>query len=164
MAPLLRWPAAEVAMVLKVAQFFALLFVALALVPAGAHLAALPGKIGLAKEPYFTVQAIYQGWALFGVAQAGAIVATAALAWFSRHETMPFMAALVACGVVVVTLVLFFGFVFPANQATQNWTVIPENWEALRAQWEYGHAVNAGLTLFAFIAAALAVVNGPPGG
>lgn len=151
-------------MALKVAQFLALFFVALALVPAGAHLAALPGKIGLAKEQYFTVQAIYQGWAVFGIAQMGAVLATAALAWLSRHAPLPFAAALVACGLVAVTLLLFFAFVFPANQATQNWTTMPDNWEALRQQWEYGHAFNAGLTLLAFIAAALSVVNGPPGG
>lgn len=49
----------------KLLQWIALLFMALTLVPAGAHLFALPNKIDLAAEPYFVVQGIYRGWALF---------------------------------------------------------------------------------------------------
>jgi len=29
---------------------------------------------------------------------------------------------------------------------------LPENWQALRRQWEYAHAVGAGLYVIAFIA------------
>ena len=36
------------------------------LVPSGAHLFELPGKIGLPRDAYFTVQGIYAGWAWFG--------------------------------------------------------------------------------------------------
>ncbi len=46
------------------------------------------------------------------------------------------------------------------NAATENWTVMPENWEALRMQWEYGHAVNAVLTFVAFVCVSLSVVVG----
>ncbi len=46
------------------AYFIAILFAALA---AMAHLLELPNKIGLSREDYFTVQAIYRGWALLGV-------------------------------------------------------------------------------------------------
>ena len=47
-------------------------------------------------------------------------------------------------------------FTQPVNAATQNWTVQPENWEALRAQWEYSHAANAAVNFLAFCCAALA--------
>lgn len=147
-------------MALEISQFFALLLVALALVPAGAHLFALPGKLGLRKEAYFTVQGIYRGWALFGFVQVGAVLATAALAWLSSDVTLAFTAAVFACVLVVLTLVLFFLFVFPTNRATQNWTVAPDNWDRLRARWEYGHAFNAGLTLIALIATIFAVMHG----
>lgn len=60
---------------------------------------------------------------------------------------------------MVATLVVFFIWTFPANQATANWTVVPENWKALRRQWEYAHATNAVLTLFALIAVTLSVVS-----
>jgi hypothetical protein len=38
--------------------------------------------------------------------------------------------------------------------------VRPENWETLRQQWEYSHAVNAGVMLLAFCAATLAALRG----
>ena len=36
---------------------------ALALVPSGAHLAALPNKMAMAQAAYFVAQQIYAGWA-----------------------------------------------------------------------------------------------------
>jgi len=29
-----------------------------------------------------------------------------------------------------------FLFTYPANQQTQDWTVLPENWESQRRHWE----------------------------
>ncbi|WP_271898369.1 hypothetical protein [Candidatus Phyllobacterium onerii] len=46
----------------KIIQFLAIVISALALIPAGAHLAALPNKIALPQADYFTVQGIYYGW------------------------------------------------------------------------------------------------------
>ena len=54
-------------MALKFVQFLALALTAIALIPAGAHLFALPNKIGLPQEQYLIVQGIYRGWALLGV-------------------------------------------------------------------------------------------------
>ena len=105
--------------------FLGLVFAALALVPAGAHLAELPNKIDLPRQEYLAVQQIYRGWARFGVVVLGALLSTGALA-----------------------------FTYPANRATQNWTVLPENWLALRAQWEYSHAASALLNLVALLALA----------
>lgn len=47
---------------------------------------------------------------------------------------------------------VFWTFTYPANVATRNWTVVPANWQALRVQWEYSHAVGAVLTLAALAA------------
>jgi hypothetical protein len=44
---------------------------------------------------------------------------------------------LLAASCTALSLVVFFAFTFPANQQTQNWTVLPENWASLRRQWEY---------------------------
>src|SRR3546814_3934559 len=59
---------------------------------------------------------------------------------------------------VTAVLAIFFAGAFPANQETQNWTVIPSDWEELRRQWESSHAINALLILIAFSALALAAV------
>src|SRR3546814_18463162 len=66
-------------MPLRVMQFLAIVFTALALVPAGAHLFELPAKISLTREDYFIVQEIYSGWALFGFVLVSAITANLVL-------------------------------------------------------------------------------------
>ena len=52
---------------------------------------------------------------------------------------------------IAATLAIFFAWTFPANQATGNWTSVPENWEQLRTQWEYSHAANAAITFLALL-------------
>lgn len=133
---------------------------ALILIPGGAHLFELPGKIGLDRDAYFTVQAIYAGWALFGIPLFAAIGANLLL-YFLERRRHPATAhwALIAASLITISLAIFFGWVFPGNQATVNWTVPPDNWETLRRNWEYGHAVNAVITTLALIATALAVVK-----
>jgi len=141
-------------------RLLALALAALILVPAGAHVFELPGKIGLERDAYFTVQGIYRGWALFGVAIAAALLADAAL-FFAERRRDPAAArwALAAAVLVAAGLAVFFIWVFPANQATANWTAPPANWEALRRQWEYGHAANAAILCAAFLATAMATVR-----
>ena len=51
-----------------------------------------------------------------------------------------------AAVLMAANLAIFFGWTYPANVATENWTRPVPEWEALRAQWEYSHAVNAMLT------------------
>ena len=36
---------------------------------------------------------------------------------------------------------------YRVTQQTRNWTMLPENWLALREQWEYSHAAGAGLNV-----------------
>jgi hypothetical protein len=59
-------------MALRLIQFLAIMLTALALVPSGAHLAALPNKMAMAQAAYFIAQQIYAGWALFGIVLFGA--------------------------------------------------------------------------------------------
>jgi hypothetical protein len=61
----------------------------------------------------------------------------------------------VATALLALSLAIFFIWTFPVNQATNNWSVAPENWPILRAQWEYSHAVNAGVTFLALCASTL---------
>jgi hypothetical protein len=65
-------------MALRLVQFLAIMLTALALVPSGAHLAALPNKMAMAQEAYFIAQQIYAGWALFGIVLFGALAANLA--------------------------------------------------------------------------------------
>jgi hypothetical protein len=134
--------------VMKALQFIAMVLTALALVPGGAHLFALPNKIHLAAADYFIVQNIYRNWALFGVVLIAGIFANAVLAILLRGQGPPFAFTVILC--LLATLAFFFVFTFPANQVTNNWTEVPANWEQLRRQWEFSHAVNACITFAGF--------------
>jgi hypothetical protein len=139
-------------MALTTARFSSLLFVALALAPALAHLLELPNKIDLTAEEYLTVQGIYRGWALLGIVVLGALLSTLKLTILVRKKRKALALSLIAFLRIVGTQVAFWTLTYPANQATDNWTVLPANWPALRAQWEYSHAASASLNLIALVA------------
>jgi len=133
----------------RLLHFCAIVLTALALVPAGAHFFELPNKIGLDQQAYFTVQAIYRGWALFGIALFGALLANLALTLLLAFRRRAYVLPLLAFLLVAATLLIFFIWTYPANQATSNWTLPTPNWTTLRMHWEYAHATNAVLTFAA---------------
>jgi hypothetical protein len=140
------------------AYFWAMLFTPLVLGPSLAHLLALPNKIALSRDHYFAVQHIYRGWALLGFVVAAAILSTLVLAILLRNQRRPFLGALVAWLCLVSAHIIFWGYTYPANRATDNWTVAPGNWAELRSQWEYSHAAAAVLNLIAMVALILSVL------
>lgn len=142
----------------KTIYFLSLLFVSLALVPLMAHLLELPNKIGLSRDEYLVVQQIYRGWNLLAVVVFPALLSTLALTITLRHERRAFVFALISFLCIVGTQIVFWIYTFPTNQITNNWTVLPENWEALRRQWEYSHATSALLNLLAMISLSLSVL------
>ena len=133
----------------RIVQFLAIAIGALALIPSGAHLAALPNKIGLDPSEYFLVQGIYRGWAVLGSLWVAALVVNIVLAVVVRSQPLPFRLALGAAACIAAMFAIFVTWTLPGNQATQNWTIVPANWETLRRQWEYSHAVNAGIVFLA---------------
>jgi hypothetical protein len=108
------------------------------------------------------VQQIYRGWALLGFVVVGAFASTAALAVLQRGQGTSFYLALAATLCIALSLAVFFLFTFPANRATQNWTVLPDGWETLREQWEYSHATVAVLYFIALASLALSVISSRP--
>ena len=141
-------------------RLLALLLTGIILVPSAAHLLELPGKASLDANTYFAVQAIYAGWSAFAVPIFAAILANASLAWLERR-TAPGSARWATASTVLIALSLgvFFVWVLPANQATSNWTIKPAEWAAFRTDWEFGHALSAGLVFLAFVSTALATVR-----
>jgi hypothetical protein len=144
----------------RVLQFIAVVLTALAFVPGGAHLFELPNKIGLSEQPYFLVQSIYRGWALFGTVIIAAVIANILVAAKLWHKGRPFWPSLAAGLILAATLLVFFEWTYPANQTTNNWTVPTADWEILRTQWELSHAANAILTFIALCCAALTQIVG----
>jgi cytochrome bd-type quinol oxidase subunit 2 len=147
---------------MKALQFLAVVLTALALVPGGAHLLAMPNKLGLDETAYFAAQEIYRGWALFGVVLVAAIAADLALAIGARRQRAAFWPALIGALCLVATLAVFFLWTYPANQATSDWTAVPDDWQGLRQQWEYSHAGNAVLTFLALCLVTLSTLRWQP--
>ncbi len=135
----------------RAVQVCSLLLTALVMAAGLAHLLALPNKIDLPAQAYLTVQQIYRGWNLLGIAFVAALVATAGLAVLSRHRPRTFSLVLAAALCLAASLTVFFLFTFPANRQTANWTILPDHWQALRQQWEYSHAAGAALDMAAFV-------------
>jgi hypothetical protein len=132
---------------------------AVALGPALAHLFELPNKINLPKDDYFTVQRIYAGWSLLGGLLALQFVAIGSVVLTARNDRRLWTLALVALVCLVGAQALFWIFTYPANAATANWTVQPEDWQALRRRWEYSHAAGALLQLAAMACLSLGAVR-----
>lgn len=140
---------------MKIVQFLAILLTALALVPSGAHLFALPNKLSLASDQYFIVQNIYRGWSRLCAVLIGALIVDVTLMLMMRGKGAGFALALFGSLCLAVTLLVFFAWTYPANQLTDNWTTIPGNWQQLRHHWEYSHAANAIITFTALCAVVL---------
>jgi hypothetical protein len=123
-----------------------------------AHLFALPNKIGLERDAYFTVQGIYRGWALFGFVLAIQLVSIIAVIVLAHHDRQVRLLAIVALVSLVAAQVVFWTFTYPANVATNNWTAVPADWETLRRNWEYSHATGAVFQLVAMTSLVIAAL------
>jgi hypothetical protein len=137
-------------------QFIAIVLTALALIPSGAHVLELANKINLDHDSYITVQQIYRGWALLGSILILSVFANGLVAFKMRSHPAAMAWQSIAALLMCVGLMIFFAWTFPVNQVTSNWQVAPENWQSLRAQWEYSHAANAVVTFLALCSATVA--------
>jgi hypothetical protein len=115
----------------------------------------------MARSAYFVAQQIYAGWALFGIVLFGALLANLAHTIVLCRLGRPFGYTLASFLLITASLVIFFVWTFPTNQATNNWTVVPDNWNRLRIQWEYSHAANAIVTFAALVCVVIAVLRQP---
>lgn len=140
-------------------RFLAVIVTGLSLIAPGAHAFELLNKIGLPKDEYFVVQQIYSGWWMVGLLLPLALLANVGNAIALPGDRTAMVLSIAAAALIALNLVIFALFTQPANAATENWTVQPENWEALRAQWEYSHAANALVTFAAFCCATLASIR-----
>jgi uncharacterized membrane protein HdeD (DUF308 family) len=143
---------------MKALQFVAIVLGAVALVPGGAHVASLLNKINLSQSNYFIAQEIYRGWNLFAIVLIGNLLANLALAVAMRAQDKALWFVLANLLCIAGSLAIFFAFTFPANQATDNWTAIPANWQQLRWQWEMSHAANELVTFVGFCSLIISVL------
>ena len=143
---------------MAVLRVLAVLTVSLYLIPGGAHVLEMSNKLALPLADYMVVQRIYAGWDHTAYALLAAlvlIIVHAVAVW--RLPTARWL-SLGAFLALIGNLTVFFAYTYPINVLTQSWTVAPENLEMARRQWEYSHAVNAGLVLLALVLIVSAVL------
>jgi hypothetical protein len=143
----------------NVAFFIALLATAVAMAGAGAHALELPNKVGMGAQEYFVAQQLYRGWNRLGYVLAAELVGMLAVIVLYRKDRRVLRPAALSLAALVAAQAIFWIWTFPANQATSDWMVQPENWEALRSQWEYSHLAGAGFQLLAMAALIVAVLK-----
>ncbi|MEJ1159986.1 DUF1772 domain-containing protein [Prosthecomicrobium sp. N25] len=137
----------------------ALMATALALGAALAHAYELPNKIGLDREAYFTVQRIYAGWNRLGFVLLIQLLSLAATAVLWRREPPVLLPVLLAILGLLSAQAVFWIWTQPANVATDNWTRVPEGWEAVRRDWEYSHLAGAAFQLLATAGLGVAAIG-----
>jgi hypothetical protein len=141
----------------KLIQFFALLSLAMTLGTSLGHLLELPKKLHLDGNAHLIVQRIDRGWALLGLL----VVLTALLLIAHALETEGSARhwAGLALGYLIAGQLLFWAFSFPAHRVVEDWTALPQNWQAVRLHSEYPLAGAAVLNLFAFCALLVSVLR-----
>jgi hypothetical protein len=139
--------------------FIALLSTALALGAALAHALELPNKINLPGREYFIIQQAYRGWNQLAYLLVIELISILTIAGLSRHEPRVLWPILAAAVCLLCAQAVFWIYTYPANVATDNWTAIPAEWEGLRTQWEYSHAIGAAFQLLAMSALIIAVLG-----
>lgn len=137
----------------------ALLSTSVAFGAALAHALELPNKLTLSLDDYFIVQQIYSGWNNLAFVLLIEIATLSAVAVLYRRTNAVWLPALAALGFVVAAQVIFWAYTFPANQATSNWTMVPETWDALRTDWEFSHLAGAVMQFLAMTAISIAALN-----
>ena len=131
----------------RIAFFVAIVATSIALGGALAHLFELINKMALGRDEYFIVQKIYYGWNQLAYVLSIEATALLVLMIMARYNWALLRPLLIAFISFLAAQALFWIYTSPANQATDNWTNIPENWATLRTQWEYSHAAGAILQL-----------------
>lgn len=105
------------------------------------------------------VEGVYAGWAWFGTIDVVVLVMNVVLALRLRWQRLAVYYVVAAALCFDVFFTIFSTWMVPANQATVNWTAMPDDWSKLRQEWEYSHAVNAVVMLIALCSVTLAVIT-----
>ena len=144
-----------------------MLFTALSLAPALAHLLEMPAKLGYDGPLWFRLQqSLYgPGFGTVGAfCEVAAVVTTVVLAILVRNRDHAFGWTALAASCMVAAHASFWIWIAPVNTVIASIPpeALPTNWTDLRTQWEYTHAVRAILEIAALAALAFSVLVETP--
>lgn len=152
-------------MLLRIWSLAALTMAALSLGPSFAHVLEAPPRLTVWSPELWREATVFNGqFQLFAIVggplDVGAILVTGVLAYWLRNDKGRFRLALAGTLLFAAGLIVWFGWVAPANSVLATWQPgpIPDNFPEIRNRWETGHMAVAALKLIGFMATALAVV------
>jgi Domain of unknown function (DUF1772) len=152
---------------LDVWRFSSIMSTAMTMTAAVAHLMELPAKMQYEPSLYVRLhRTLYPTFGrTAGPAEAVAVAATGALAWWMRQRRpRSFPLTATAAGCLAAAHAIFWSVVQPVNVRMMRWPLdaIPADWAKWRDRWEYGHAVRAVLVTTALGALTLSVLADAP--
>lgn len=150
-------------MKIRVLRAVALLLAALTTGLLFAHLLELGPKFGYPPELYIQLNNSLYFWygTLGALLYLGSIVAAGVLTWLVRRRRAARAWTGAAATLQVAALVTYFALVEPVNQRLRALPTgtVPDDFAALRAQWEFGHATEFTLFLVAFVLLVVSVLR-----
>jgi hypothetical protein len=153
-------------LLLRIWRFAGIYLTALTMSLTVAHLLEMPRKMQYGEALYMAVQhSLYLYFAWVGaIAEVGAVLVLCVLSVLTRKRGRGFRLTLLATLCVSAGLAVWILLVSPANTQMAGWQAVPlpENWTAVRRQWEIAHAVSAVLDLIGFGALILSVILETP--
>jgi hypothetical protein len=142
------------------------MLIALSMGLALSHLLEMPAKMGYDSSMWLTLShTLYSKFGTYGsVFEVGALLSSVALVFLARKRGPSFPWTLTSAMLVALAHVLFWVRVAPVNAETAIMTpdALPADWQALRAQWEYGHAMRAVLQICALAAVTMSILVETP--
>jgi hypothetical protein len=142
-------------MLLKWWRFITIMLTAVLLTMGFTHLWQLPHRMDYDGALWLETLRFYIKFGPSGpgpVIEVAAIQSTILVAFLVRNRRPAFAWTLVAAIALVVSLGVWWVFIYPVNTELLKWTAetLPQNWADFRNQWEYAHAVRAGLLFVAY--------------
>lgn len=151
-------------MILFIARFISLLFLALASGVVFSHVVQARHKTTLPGPVYLTVQTVlYRDYGkLGGILEAGAFLASLVTLIFIWGRPAPLGLTLLAALCVAAMTVVWGVFINPINQQVLHWTPesLPSHWTKLRDRWATLHATRFVLAAIGLSALILSVLIG----
>jgi len=147
---------------LDVVQLLTVALIAIALAPTLGSALSLAGRLQLQPADYLAVQRLGHSALVVGTLGGLALLISALHTFLVRETSAAFAWSIVAvCGLAAAQIV-FWSVAFPIILVTQDWSVVPDDFNDLRRQWEYALAFAGVLSFGALLAMVRALESSRP--
>jgi hypothetical protein len=143
-------------------QLGTIALVGLAIAPTLGGALSLSSRLGLQSSEYVHAQRLDHSALLVGTLGVLALFAVALHSFLVRGNAAAFAWSLVAVAGLAAAQVVFWAVAFPVIALTESWTIVPEDFESLRHQWEYALATAGVLSFGSLLAVVRAIEASRP--